>query len=382
MPTYTSAQPELFANPPEKSSSARKKGQLTDEQVQQYFSEGFLLVPEFFEKSELEPIITAICELVDGLAEKLYSAGKIKDKYKNATFFDRLILIEKEFPGAAVLLHKNGIMPKAFQDLWMNERLLNVIEQFIGPEIGGHPVWNLRTKTPKNSQVTVPWHQDSAYLTSAACEVLQPTAWIPLLDTNRTNGCMQVARGGHRKGILATHTCCAGGTWYVDLAEEEMRNTLDVDFEKDIVLCEVPFGGVLFINNLVPHRSLENISDKIRWSLDLRWQRPDKPNGFYGLKENILLRTSKDPNYTVDWTEFASCDRTELQRGHQDVKTKFEKEEIKLKPEEDPEFDTTIIGPWMGQWEIVHHNKHTIKYKDPGDNEESWSNYQSTWTKA
>lgn len=27
-----------------------------------------------------------------------------------------------------------------------------------------------------------------------------------------------------------------------------------MDFEKDIVLCEVPFGGVLFINNLVPHR--------------------------------------------------------------------------------------------------------------------------------
>ena len=37
-------------------------------------------------------------------------------------------------------------MFNAFQDLWMNERLLNVIEQFIGPEIGGHPVWNLRTK--------------------------------------------------------------------------------------------------------------------------------------------------------------------------------------------------------------------------------------------
>lgn len=35
-----------------------------------------------------------------------------------------------------------------------------------------------------------------------------------------------MARGGHRKGILATHTCCAGGTWYVDLAEEEMKNTL------------------------------------------------------------------------------------------------------------------------------------------------------------
>ena len=36
--------------------------------------------------------------------------------------------------------------PQAFQDLWTNERLLNVVEQFIGPDIAGHPVWNLRTK--------------------------------------------------------------------------------------------------------------------------------------------------------------------------------------------------------------------------------------------
>lgn len=380
MPTYTSTIPEIFTNPPEKSISQEKKsGQLTDEQVKQYFDQGFLLVPDFFERTELEPVIAAICELVDQLAEKLYNAGKIKDKYADASFYTRLTLIEKEFPGAAVLLHKHGVMPKAFQDLWTNERLLNVIEQFIGPEIAGHPVWNLRTKTPKNSQVTVPWHQDSAYLSSAACEVLQPTAWIPLIDANKINGCMQVARGGHRKGILATHTCCAGGTWYVDLAEEEMKKTLDVDFEKDIVLCEVPFGGVLFLNNLVPHRSLENFSDKIRWSMDLRWQRPDKPNGFYGLKDNILLRTSKDSTYAVDWAEFASRDRHILQKAHEHVQSKLDKGEIAL--EQDPEFDTTIAGPWMGQWEIVHHNRHTAQYKDPGD-EESWTDYHSKWTKA
>ncbi|XP_073241055.1 uncharacterized protein [Porites lutea] len=381
MPSYISTQPEIFTKPPEKTTSDwRKPGQLTDEQVKQFFGEGYVLVPQFFEKSELESVIAAICELVDQLADKLYDAGKIQDKHKDASFYERLILIEKQFPGAAVLLHKHGVMPKAFQDLWSNERLLNVIEQFIGPDIAGHPVWNLRTKTPKNTQVTVPWHQDCAYLSSEACEILQPTAWIPLLDTNRMNGCMQVARGGHRKGTLATHTCCAGDTWYVDLAEDEMKKTLDVDFEKDIVLCEVPFGGVLFINNLVPHRSLENVSDKIRWSLDLRWQRPDKPNGFYGLKENILLRTSSDPNYLVDWAEFASRDRTKLQRAHPGVQAKMEKGDIQL--DKDPEFDTTIVGPWMGKWEIVHHNKHTVQYKDPGDDTEAWTNYQSTWTKA
>lgn len=47
-----------------------------------------------------------------------------------------------------------------------------------------------------------------------------------LMDIFFKSSINQVARGGHRKGILATHTCCAGGTWYVDLAEEEMKKTL------------------------------------------------------------------------------------------------------------------------------------------------------------
>jgi len=48
---------------------------------------------------------------------------------------------------------------KALKNIWANERLLNLIEQLIGPDIAGNPVWNLRTKTPRNDATTVPWHQ-------------------------------------------------------------------------------------------------------------------------------------------------------------------------------------------------------------------------------
>ena len=49
---------------------------------------------------------------------------------------------------------------QAFRALWSHERFLNVAEQLLGtPEIQGHPVWNLRTKTPKCEATTVPWHQ-------------------------------------------------------------------------------------------------------------------------------------------------------------------------------------------------------------------------------
>lgn len=141
----SSAFPETYTVPPPMP-PVWKAGQLPQAQVNEYFSEGFLVTPDFLTREELEPVQNAVEDLVDTLAEKLYAGGKIIDKCKTAGLFERLTLLEGQFPGGSVLMHKLGILPKAFQDLWSNERLLNVVEQFIGPDIAGHPVWNLRCK--------------------------------------------------------------------------------------------------------------------------------------------------------------------------------------------------------------------------------------------
>ena len=41
------------------------------------------------------------------------------------------------------------------------------------------------------------------------------------------------------------------------------------------------------------------MSSQIRWSLDLRWQRPNEPNGFYGLKDCITMAKADDPSFKV-----------------------------------------------------------------------------------
>jgi len=43
-----------------------------------------------------------------------------------------------------------------------------------------------------------------------------------------------MVRYGHKKGLTAMHQCCADGTWYVMLSEDEMRNTLGTaaDFKR------------------------------------------------------------------------------------------------------------------------------------------------------
>lgn len=56
------------------------------------------------------------------------------------------------------------------------------------------------------------------------------------------------------------------------------------------------------------------MSKQIRWSLDLRWQNPEKPAGFWGMKDSLLMRTTKDPNYKIDWEPFDGVNRRVKQR--------------------------------------------------------------------
>lgn len=85
-------------------------------------------------------------------------------------------------------------------------------------------------------------------------------------------GLLQMVRGGHRSGRTASHTCCAGNTWYTTLETEVMELELGVKAADDVVTVPVERGSALLFNNLIPHRSLPNLLSCMRWSLDLRFQ--------------------------------------------------------------------------------------------------------------
>jgi hypothetical protein len=325
----------------------KKPGQLTQEQVKQFFDLGYVQVDNYFDiEKELEPVKKNIDEQVDILANKLFEAGKIKDKHEGAPHHERLTLIEKEFPGSTVLLHKINTSTDYFRKLWGSEKLLNMAEQLVGPNISGHPVWNLRPKTPQTQNHDVPWHQDSGYLEACADQTLIVTAWIPLLDSNEKNGCLEMIPNVHKQNKVGPHKGCWENTWYIYMTKEDTQDAFGVDVEKDAVLCRVPYGGMLLFNNLLPHRSLPNLSNEIRWSLDLRWQDSSLPTGF-SVKPPILLRHNDKPDLVPDWDTFDNCDRhVVVEKSRQDW------------------FDTAINPQmWMKRWPLVHENKHTAAWK-------------------
>lgn len=300
---------------------------LSDQQVQQYHNDGFLLVQNLFPPEELQAVKDEVAQLVDQLARELQAEGRLKNLHEGADFYQRLTLIDQECPGAAVRLHVRGLLTEAIAKLWSSPKLLDIIEQFIGPDISGHPIWNLRCKTPDNALATVPWHQDTAYLLPGAENTLQPTAWIPLLDTNEKNGTLQVVRGAHREGLLTHRIEKEVGyqkSWYLYIPDEK------IDQDR-VVRVDVPFGSALFINQLIPHRSTENFSEQIRWSLDLRFQNPSLPTGC-DAQTTIPLRKGSDPSFFQDWTQLDAINRKDIDGLDQDP-DKIE-----------------VTGPWLDRW--------------------------------
>jgi hypothetical protein len=307
---------------------------LTAAQIKQYRDDGFVLVENFFKPEELQPVTHWIDELVDSLAKRLLAADKISDPCAGLPFESRLTALEKQFPGAAVLIHIGGILGQPLADLWGNAKLLDLVEQIIGPEIVGHPVWNLRSKTPNNPLVTVPWHQDTAYLAAGSQNTLQPTAWVPLVDVEAHMGTLQVLRGGHRIGrVLPHHLESSRGhraSWYLYIEDRDIQS-----LGLEVVTCEMKKGSFLLFNQMIPHRSTENHSNTIRWSVDLRWQRPGEPSGFESIKACIPMRRARQRDYKIDWSKWATQNR--IADAMKDAKL-------------DDEFSTTVMGPWLERW--------------------------------
>ncbi len=273
---------------------------LSHEQVGQYFDEGFLVVVDVFAREELQPALDDFERIVDEAAERLYEAGEIEDKHAGEGVYTRLISLENECRGGAPLLGQRESPRAALAKLWASDKLLDMVEQFIGPDISGHPVCVLRAKTPDAALVSVDWHQDSAYAVEEAAQTLQPTAWIPFLDATVENGTLEVIRGSHKPRRIFPHDLGAhvghSESSYLYIKEENLP-------PGDVVACEAKMGSVVWHSNVLVHRSTENRSDKVRWSCDIRYQRPGETSGYpedAALGKASLLvpmRKSGDPEY-------------------------------------------------------------------------------------
>ena len=257
----------------------------------QFAEQGFVKVEGVLDpESVLDPIIEEYHGVLDQLASDLYEAGKISSKFEDLPFDARLIKIYQETKQAHSQYFDFSLPFQGVQDdtpFWtgpavfnafVNANLLDVVEQLIGPEIYSNPVQHVRIKPPEkllpkndlgNPVIgATPWHQDHGVVTEEADDTNMITTWFSLTDTPVESGPLNVVPGSHGGGLL-THCLDYEGNGSGFLPGRQIPRRL---FENDDAIpLPTKRGDVIFLHKQLVHGSLANVSDRIKWSFDLRY---------------------------------------------------------------------------------------------------------------
>ena len=265
---------------------------LSDEQLSKFDAEGYLVVRGFFDPvADLDPIIAEYDGVLDRLAERLFAAGEIKSTYAAFDFSERLIRICED-SGKIHAQSFDFTLPQrniqADTPIWTgpavfnilrHPRLLDLMEEVVGPEIYSNPIQHGRLKLPESRAIrdaegnilqgATPWHQDNGVTQPEADDTDMITVWFPLWDAPIESGCLEVIPRSHRQGVIDHCPAVWSGFGIPDKLVEKPK----------AVSLPMARGDLLLLHRRTCHSSLPNLSNRVRWSFDLRYNPTHQPSG-------------------------------------------------------------------------------------------------------
>ena len=244
---------------------------LTESEVSFFHENGYLLLEDVLDDSDLGPVIEEYSDLIATRAEKLHSEGKITSTYADKSFTERLLYLAAEAREVTADLDIMRARGEATFNFLKNPKILDLAESFVGSEILCNPIQHIRTVLPvKESQhEPTPWHQDAGVCWPDTDPYFMLTVWIPIVDATLENGCLQVLPGSHKFGLFKHAWNSAG----LAVPPEHQPPNLTPK--------ELPIraGGVILFHNYTLHSARPNESETVRWSFDLRYHDVYQPTG-------------------------------------------------------------------------------------------------------
>lgn len=129
-----------------------------------------------------------------------------------------------------------------------------------------HPLSICRLIFPDNNEAITPPHQD--YPNNQGTTELY-ACWMPLVDCPVERGGLAMLPGSHRYGLLPLEFSLGpGNRQAVVPAELAQQSWVGGDYRP---------GDVLIFHSLMLHRSLPNLTDRMRLSVDFRYQSVHEP---------------------------------------------------------------------------------------------------------
>jgi len=155
---------------------------------------------------------------------------------------------------------------EAFHTLPHHPNVTSLFERMLGEEILMHPRIIGRVIFPRRNATddfTTPAHQDFPHVQGTPDTF---SAWFPLSDCPREMGTLAAAEGTHAHGVYDFRPAFGAGG--LEVVDPLVGRWVGGDFQA---------GDVLIFHSLTVHKALPNLTDRLRISMDCRYQRLSDP---------------------------------------------------------------------------------------------------------
>lgn len=215
---------------------------ISDEMKAAFERDGFLVVPAMYSSEE----IAELSDCIDDLVSRSQETGKQMNYFENS-------LLE---PGKRILsrIEKFVDYQKGLKELALGERMIGSVGELLGePAVLFKEKINF--KLPGGGGFEA--HQDIQPGWDDYCPFFI-SVLVTIDDSNVQNGCLELAAGHHKRGLL-------GRKW----------EPLKGDDLAGVEFVEYPMkpGDVAFFDCFVPHQSKPNLTDVQRRNLYLTYNR-------------------------------------------------------------------------------------------------------------
>jgi len=219
-----------------------------------YDEQGYLVFPELLDASELAALRRALNEV---LAE---SVGLTEST-------DKFSIVPSDSGQQPVVrrIFNPIAHHRTFYDLVFNPKIVDVVEQLIGPNIQlHHTKLNLK---PPSRQARFEWHQDYPFFPHTNFDLL--AVMIMIDDSTEENGCLTIIPGSHKWGPR-NHLFARDGAFSSQLEDKHV-----VEDPSRWKRVPVPAGGMEIHHCNMLHSSGPNRGDKPRSAIIIQYRAGD-----------------------------------------------------------------------------------------------------------
>ena len=235
--------------------SSRPANELSQADQRAFYEEqGYLVFPRLLDGAELATLRNALAEVLResvGLTEN-------NDKFSITRTDDGGYSVRRIFDPIA--------RHQAFHDLVLNPKILDVVENLIGPDIQLHHT-KLNLKPPSSREARFEWHQDYPFFPHTNFDLLAVMIYFD--DATEENGCLTIVPGSHKWGPR-NHLFAKDGAFSSQLEDKSV-----VEDPSRWLKVPVPAGGMEIHHCNMLHSSTANRGTKPRSAMIIQYRAAD-----------------------------------------------------------------------------------------------------------